>query len=186
MVHNSLHFINFLCDVNLYDSALLRWSVECSLIVLYIVYIEVFVIQSYYTHTHPFDCPLSGTTRVSWYQKGKTNLDLLKQETVSGSGISWVMCKSAPRSRQITTPASHQAGCPSCRQTNSVRALKAKALKAVLQSYYLHKMNVSPINAVYGQLSISIAYPTGRPRAHHKTFISPYPSVHISNEIVMC
>ena len=32
---------------------------------------------------------------------------LLKQETVSGSGISWVICKSAPRSRQITTPAPH-------------------------------------------------------------------------------
>jgi len=44
---------------------------------------------------------------VSWYQKGKTNLDLLKQETVSGSGISWAICKSAPHSRQITTPAPH-------------------------------------------------------------------------------
>jgi len=33
---------------------------------------------------------------------------LLKQETVSGSGISWAICKSAPRSRQITTPAPHQ------------------------------------------------------------------------------
>jgi len=33
---------------------------------------------------------------------------LLKQETVSGSGISWTLCKSAPRSRQITTPAPHQ------------------------------------------------------------------------------
>ena len=31
----------------------------------------------------------------------------MKQETVSGSGISWAMCKSAPRSRQITTPAPH-------------------------------------------------------------------------------
>jgi len=30
---------------------------------------------------------------------------LLKQETVSGSGISWAVCKSAPHSRQITTPA---------------------------------------------------------------------------------
>ena len=28
-----------------------------------------------YTHTHPFNGPLSGSTRVSWYQKGKTNLD---------------------------------------------------------------------------------------------------------------
>jgi len=42
---------------------------------------------------------------VSWYQKGKPIWILLKQETVSGSGISWAMCKSAPRSRQITTPA---------------------------------------------------------------------------------
>ena len=32
---------------------------------------------------------------------------LLKQETVSGSGISWAVCKSAPRSGQITTPAPH-------------------------------------------------------------------------------
>ena len=31
----------------------------------------------------------------------------LKQETVSGSGISWAICKSASRSRQITTPAPH-------------------------------------------------------------------------------
>ena len=32
---------------------------------------------------------------------------LLKQETVSGSGISRAICKSARRSRQITTPATH-------------------------------------------------------------------------------
>ena len=32
---------------------------------------------------------------------------LLKEETVSGSGISWAICKSAPRSRQITMPAPH-------------------------------------------------------------------------------
>ena len=55
---------------------------------------------------------------------------LLKQETVTGSGISWAVCKSAPCSRQITTPAPHhsvflQAGCPSCCPTNSVKALKA-------------------------------------------------------------
>ena len=28
-----------------------------------------------HTHTHPFNSPLSGTTQVSRYQKGKTNLD---------------------------------------------------------------------------------------------------------------
>ena len=54
---------------------------------------------------------------------------LLKQETVSGSGISWAIRKSAFRSRLITTPAPHhssflQAGCPSCRPSNSVKALK--------------------------------------------------------------
>jgi len=32
---------------------------------------------------------------------------LLKQETVSGSGIRWAICKSAPRPRQITMSASH-------------------------------------------------------------------------------
>jgi len=31
----------------------------------------------------------------------------MKQETVSGSGMSWAICKSAPSSRQITTPAPH-------------------------------------------------------------------------------
>ena len=69
---------------------------------------------------------------MSRYQKGKPIWILLKQETVSGSGISWAICKSAPRSRQITitTPAPYhssfsQAGCPSCRPTNSVKALKA-------------------------------------------------------------
>ena len=31
--------------------------------------------RAIYTHTHPFNCPFSRTTRVSRYQKGKTNLD---------------------------------------------------------------------------------------------------------------
>ena len=30
---------------------------------------------SVYTHTHPFNSPFSGTTRVSRYKKGETNLD---------------------------------------------------------------------------------------------------------------
>ena len=58
-------------------------------------------------HTHPFNSPLSRTTWLSRYQKGKPIWILLKQETVSGSGISWAICKSAPRSRQITTPEPH-------------------------------------------------------------------------------
>ena len=60
------------------------------------------------THMHTFNGPFSrGTTQVSRYQKRNQIWILLKQETVSGSGISWAICKSAPRSRQITTPAPH-------------------------------------------------------------------------------
>ena len=60
------------------------------------------------THT-PILRPFSGTTQVSRYRtrKVKPIWILLKQEAVSGSGISWAICKSAPCSRQITMPAPH-------------------------------------------------------------------------------
>ena len=51
---------------------------------------------------------LSATNQVSRHQKRKTNLDLLEQDIVSGSSISWAICKSAPWPRHITTPASQQ------------------------------------------------------------------------------
>ena len=80
----------------------------------------------YYTHLTAL-CP--GLPRWAGTRKVQPIWILLKQVTVSGSGISWTICKSAPRSRQITTPAPHhsdflQAGCPSCRPTNSIKALK--------------------------------------------------------------
>ena len=56
-------------------------------------------------YKHLFNSLSSGTTRrESRYQKPLWIS--LKQETVSGSGISWAICKSAPRSRQITPPVS--------------------------------------------------------------------------------
>ena len=55
-------------------------------------------------HTHPFNGPLSGTTQVSQYQEGKSNLDFTEARD---SGIRWALCKPAPRSRQITMPAPH-------------------------------------------------------------------------------
>jgi len=65
---------------------------------------------------------------VSRYQKGKTNLDLLEQEVVSGSGISLAMCKSAPRPRHnhasIQPLSFVQARCPPFYPTNIVKALK--------------------------------------------------------------
>ena len=50
-------------------------------------------------------CP--GLPRWAGTRKVKPIWILLKQETVSGSGISWAICKSAPRPRQITMPAPH-------------------------------------------------------------------------------
>jgi len=57
-------------------------------------------------NTHPFThtrlsvlCP--GLPRWAGTRKVKPIWILPKHETVSGSGISWAICKSAPRSRQI-------------------------------------------------------------------------------------
>jgi len=59
-----------------------------------------------YTHTRLMAlCP--GLPGWAGTRKVQTVWILLKQETVSGSGISWTICKSAPRSRQITMPAPH-------------------------------------------------------------------------------
>jgi len=49
---------------------------------LYSVYIYIYT----HTHTQPFNGPLSGTTRVSRYQKGKTNLDFTEAR---GSEWQW-------------------------------------------------------------------------------------------------
>ena len=38
------------------------------------------LLHTWYTHTHPFNGPLSVTTQVSRYQKGKTNLDLTEAQ----------------------------------------------------------------------------------------------------------
>ena len=48
-----------------------------------------------------------GPPRSAGTRKVKPIWILLKQETVSGSGISWAIYKSAPRSKQITVPAPH-------------------------------------------------------------------------------
>jgi len=48
----------------------LAWSHCATVVVLCLLLLSLSV-----THTHPFNGPLSGTARVSWYQKGKTSLD---------------------------------------------------------------------------------------------------------------
>ena len=84
-----------------------------------------------HTHTHPFNGPFSGTTRVGRYQKGKTYLDFTGARD---SEWQWhqlghmQVCTSLQRDNHASTPSLSflQAGCPSCRPTNSVKALKAK------------------------------------------------------------
>ena len=64
----------------------------------------------YQTHTHTHTCLAAlclGLPERAGTRKVTPIWILLKQETVSGSGISWAICKSAPRSRQITMPAPH-------------------------------------------------------------------------------
>ena len=58
------------------------------------------------THTHTrLTVLFPGLPGWAGTRKGKPIWILLKQETVSGSGISWAICKSVPRCRQITKPA---------------------------------------------------------------------------------
>ena len=57
-----------------------------------------------HAHTHPFNGPFSGLPRWAGTRKAKPIWILLKQETVSVTGISLAICKSAPCSKQITTP----------------------------------------------------------------------------------
>jgi len=45
------------------------------------------------TYAHTTSWILSGTTWVRWHQKGKTNRNLLQQEIVNSSGISWAMAQ---------------------------------------------------------------------------------------------
>jgi len=83
-----------------------------------------------HTHTHPFNGPLSGTIRVGRYQKGKTKLDFTEARD---SEWQWHQlghmqaCTSFQTDNHASTSPLRflQAGCPSCRPTNSVKALKA-------------------------------------------------------------
>jgi len=60
------------------------------------------------THTHTrLRALFHWLPRWAGTRKVKPIWILLKQETMSGSGISWAICKSASCSSQITTPAPH-------------------------------------------------------------------------------
>jgi len=74
-------------------------------------FVEILTLEQYWsiqTHTHTHLTALfPGLPGWAGTRKEKPIWILLKQDTVSGSGISWAICKSARRSRQITLPAPH-------------------------------------------------------------------------------
>jgi len=70
--------------------------------------VSVSAVGHWNTHTRARLTALClGLPRSVGTRKVKPIWILLEQETVSGSGISWAICKSAPRSRQTTTIAPH-------------------------------------------------------------------------------
>ena len=89
-----------------------------------------YVVRPVHTNTHPFNGHFCGTTQYR-YQKGKTNLDFTEARD---SQWQWhqlgymQVCTSLQTDNHASTPPLGflQAGCPSCRPTNSVKALKAK------------------------------------------------------------
>ena len=102
-----------------------------------------------HTYTHPFNGPLSGTTQVSRYQKGKTNLDFTEARD---SEWQWhqlghmQICTSLQTNNHASTPPFSflQARCPSCRPTNSVKALKAGGTSTKISHAASTKVNYTP------------------------------------------
>jgi len=105
------------------------WVLICTLIIILFVVNRTFyggdlplkfyfisVVSNFihtHTHTHPhthtsLTAPFPGIPRWARTRKEIPIWILLEQETVSGSGISWAVCKSAPCSKQITTQAPHR------------------------------------------------------------------------------
>jgi len=96
-----------------------------------------------HTHTN-LTAPFPGLPWWAGTKQVQPIWTLLKQETVCGSGISWATCKSVPRSWQITMRTPHhsyflQAGCPSCRPINSIKALlRPLGRREILKCFLCH------------------------------------------------
>jgi len=81
---------------------------------IHATHIHLGYIITLHTHTHTHTHAHTRLTALclglhGWAgtRKVKPIWILLKQETVSGSGIRWAICKSSPRSSQKTMPAPH-------------------------------------------------------------------------------
>jgi len=94
---------------------------------------------------------------VSRYQKGKTNLDLTKARD---SEWQWhqldhmQVCTSLQTDNHASTPPLSflQARCPSCRPTNSVKALKAQ----IFQQSNPNLTSVKSLTTIFAQSSVFV------------------------------
>ena len=125
-----------------------------------------------HTHTHPhphsFNGPLSGTTRVSRYQKGKTSMDFTEARD---SEWQWhqlgAICKSAPRSRQITMPATHHSVFlqpfllpnQQCQSTIYITVDKICDILAVTATIKVNEQKCYTLTNTYSSIPPSCSYP---------------------------
>ena len=126
--------IDFIMDADLIVSCYMHYDRGAFLLqplTAFTFYWYACIVYTTHTHTHPFNVPFSGTTQVSRYQKGKTNLDFTEARD---SEWQWhqlghmQVCTSLQTDDHASIPPLSflQAGFPSCRPTNSVKALKAQ------------------------------------------------------------
>ena len=98
-----------------------------------------------HTHTHTrLTALFPGLPRWATTRKVKPIWILLKQVTVSDSGISWAICKSAPCSRQTTTAALHHSN----QSINDVKFLGRRytarpGAPTIVSGKYYQKVNSS-------------------------------------------
>ena len=96
-----------------------------------------------HSHTHTFNGPLSGTTRVSWYQKGETDLDFTEARD---SEWQWhqlghmQVCTSLQTDNHTSTPLLSflQAGCPSIMWSLINQSTKIKHYNNYYYYYYYY------------------------------------------------
>ena len=82
---------------------------------------------------------------------------------MSGNGISWAICKSAPRSRQITTQAPHHSvftgRMPFLPPNQQLKPPKASTLRGEINSKVIERPGVHAFHRVWNQFPASLRQP---------------------------